>query len=139
MERRGSGLKNQMGLLSCSELPYRGRTCVYFYADIFFVILYNLNYNVLIEKVSIEDEKFLFLMRSMIDNLDINKNTKEKVTLLFAQIDFDGIFGRTGIMDVTGISVTAAGKLISYLKNNELIVPINGYGKGKYKFIVPKE
>ncbi len=34
-------------------------------------------------------------------------------------------------------SVTAAGNLISKLKAASLIVPVKGYGKGKYRFIEP--
>jgi phosphoglycerate/bisphosphoglycerate mutase len=36
-------------------------------------------------------------------------------------------------------SVTAAGNLITKLKNADLIEPVSGFGKGKYKFIAPKE
>lgn len=35
--------------------------------------------------------------------------------------------------------VSPAGKIIRKLKAAELIEPANGLGKGKYKFIVPKE
>lgn len=51
---------------------------------------------------------------------------------------FDGIFGRTDIMEITGLSITAAGNLLTNLKNAELITPVSGYGNGKYKFIEPK-
>ena len=36
-------------------------------------------------------------------------------------------------------SVTAAGNLSTKLKNADLIEPVSGFGKGKYKFIAPKE
>ena len=52
---------------------------------------------------------------------------------------FDGIFGRTDIMEITGLSITAAGNLLTNLKNAELITPVSGYGNGKYKFIEPKK
>ena len=41
--------------------------------------------------------------------------------------------------DITKDSVTAAGNLITKLKNADLIEPVSGFGKGKYKFIAPKE
>ena len=40
---------------------------------------------------------------------------------------------------ITKDSVTAAGNLITKLKNADLIEPVSGFGKGKYKFIAPKE
>lgn len=53
-------------------------------------------------------------------------------------MSFDGIFGRSDIMDIIGISITAAGNLITKLKDAGLIQAISGHGKGKYKFIEPR-
>ena len=50
----------------------------------------------------------------------------------------DGIFGRSDIAAITSDSVTAAGNLITKLKNADLIEAVSGFGKGKYKFRVPK-
>ena len=58
---------------------------------------------------------------------------------LFNQIGIDGIFGRTDIMEVVGISITAAGNLITKLKDAGLIQAVSGYGKGKYKFANPQQ
>ena len=44
----------------------------------------------------------------------------------------DGIFGRSDIAAITKDSVTAAGNLIT---NADLIEPVSGFGKGKYKFM----
>lgn len=54
-------------------------------------------------------------------------------------MDIDGVFGRSDIAVITNNSVTAAGNLITKLKNADLIEPVSGFGKGKYKFIYPKE
>ena len=51
----------------------------------------------------------------------------------------DCIFGRSDTADITKDSVTAAGNLITKLKSAGLIEAVSGYGKGKYKFIEPKE
>ena len=48
---------------------------------------------------------------------------------------FDRIFGRSDIAAITNVSVTAAGNLITKLKNAGLIESVNGFGKGKDKFI----
>ena len=91
------------------------------------------------EKVSFEREKVLFAqdnlsIQNAIDGLDSAKATKEKARLLFAQMEFNGIFGRSEIMSITGISITAAGNLITRLKKAGLIETVSGYGKGKYRF-----
>ena len=35
-------------------------------------------------------------------------------------------------------TASAAGNLITKLKNADLIEPVSGFGKGKYKFVSPK-
>ena len=57
---------------------------------------------------------------------------------LFVQMGIDSIFGRSDIMNVMGISTTAAGKLITKLKDVGLLQAVKGYGKGKYKFVNPQ-
>ncbi|MCD8315345.1 MAG: hypothetical protein LUD44_06930 [Firmicutes bacterium] len=96
------------------------------------------------EKVSIEEEKVLITSRNLsmqtaIDSLKAMKRTKENARKLFAYMEFDGMFGRTDIMEITGLSITAAGNLLTNLKSAELIAPVSGYGNGKYKFVIPKE
>ena len=51
----------------------------------------------------------------------------------------NGVFGRSDIAAIAKYSVTAAGNLITRLKNADLIEPVSGFGKGKYKFMAPKE
>ncbi len=147
MERRGSGFR---------KIKADYRRAVNYRSDIeplfrstptsFFVTLYNLNYNVPIEKVLIDPkkvlidgEKVLFThdnlsIQEAIDGLDFSKTTKAKAKLLFAQMEFNGIFGRNDIMNIAGISITAAGNLIIKLKKANLIEAVSGHGKGKYKF-----
>ena len=50
----------------------------------------------------------------------------------------DDVFGRSDIAAITKDSVTAAGNLITKLKNADLIEPVSGFGKGKYKFTPPE-
>lgn len=147
MERRGSGfrkIKNDY----LSSANYRPEFEPKFYSDIstFKVTLYNLNYsiddeNVLIDtkKVAFDDENALIdtekvAIEKVIDNLKVNKNTKEKVKIIFQTMQFDNIFGRKNIMEITKESATSAGNLITNLKKANLIVAVQGYGKGKYKF-----
>lgn len=146
MERRGSGFKK-------IKADYRPEVEPMFRSTptSFFATLYNLNYNVPIEKVlidpekiAVEDENVLIasdnlLIEAAIDSLNANKNTKENAKKLFAHMSFDGIFGRNDIMEIVNISITAAGNLINKLKEAELIESVTGQGKGKYKFVMTKE
>ena len=106
----------------------------------FFVILYNLNYNVPEKEVLIDPEKALIDLENIsihnsIDKLNANQATKEKANLLFEKMGFDKIFGRKEIMENINISITAAGNLLNHLKNAGLIKTVKGFGKGKYQFI----
>lgn len=74
-----------------------------------------------------------------IGGLNATQATIEKAKAVFANMGVDGIFGRSDVAAITNDSVTAAGNLINKLKNTKLIEPISGFGKGKYKFVAPKE
>ena len=96
------------------------------------------------EKVAVDGENVLItsenpLIEAVIDGLNANKNTTENAKKLFAHMSFDGVFGRNDIIDIVNISFTAAGNLINKLKEAELIKPVIGQGKGKYKFAEPKK
>ena len=108
--------------------------------------LYNLNYNVQVEKdtvdpervavedknVAIEDEKVAFTER--LNETKFSAPTREKICRLFETRGYTGIFGRTDVSSLSGESLTAAGNLIRKMKAYELIEPIGGHGKGKYRF-----
>ena len=152
MERQGSGFKKITDAYYSAH-NFRKELEPKFYSDFssFRVTLYNLNYNVPVEdvliikeKVSIGNENMLItspnlLMQAMIDRLTAKKGTKENIRKLFAEMGFDGVFGRSDIMQITGISITAAGNLITNLKKAELIISVSGFGNGKYQFIEPHE
>lgn len=151
MERQGSGFKKITEAYHAAY-NYRAELEPKFYSDAasFQVTLYNLNYGIsekmLIEpeKVAVDEEKVLIMpenlsIQNVIDGLNATKSTKGKARSLFSQMKFDGIFGRNDIMQITGISITAAGNLLNNLKKAGLIEAVSGYGKGKYKFIEPKE
>lgn len=148
MERRGSGFKKIKADYR-RAVNYRSEVEPLFRSTptSFFVTLYNLNYNIPVEKVltapekvAVDGEKVLITpehlsIQDAINGMKATKATKEKARILFAQMKFDGIFGRNDIMETLGISITAAGNLLNNLKNAGLIEAVSGYGKGKYKFI----
>ena len=140
MERQGSGFKKITETYRAAY-NYRADLEPKFYSDAgsFQVTLYNLNYGTAVStaKVSIEEENVA--IEVAIDRLNASQATIAKAKAVFTNMGIDGVFGRSDIAAITMDSVTAAGNLITKLKNADLIVPVSGFGKGKYKFIPPTE
>lgn len=78
-------------------------------------------------------------MEVAIDQLNASQGTIAKAKEVFANMGVDDVFDRSDIAALTKDSVTAAGNLIIKLKNADLIEPVSGFGKGKYKFVPPEE
>ena len=53
---------------------------------------------------------------------------------LFEKFGFDEVFGRSAVMELLGLKSSGASKLLSNLTHADIIGPVSGYGKGKYKF-----
>lgn len=147
MERQGSGFKKITETYRAAH-NYRDELEPKFYSDAssFQVTLYNLNYEATVNatKAAIEDENVAIAPDHLAIEVAINKLNASQATIakakaVFANMDIDGVFGRSDIAVITNNSVTAAGNLITKLKNADLIEPVSGFGKGKYKFIYPKE
>ena len=59
------------------------------------------------------------------------KNLRARLTSEFGT---EVYFGRTIVADITGLKSTRASELIKLLAGSEVIVPVTGHGKGKYRF-----
>ena len=154
MERQGSGFKKITETYRAAH-NYSDELEPKFYSDAssFQVTLYNLNYgtaastsNVTIEdkNVAIENENVAIENENVaievaMNQLNARQGTIAKAKAVFANMGVDGVFGRSEVATITKDSVTAAGNLIMKLKNADLIEPVSGFGKGKYKFMSPKE
>ena len=91
-------------------------------------------------KVTIDDENVAIVPENVaIEGLNVSQSTIEQAKADFANMGIDGGFGRSDIATITNGSATAAGNLITKLKNAGLIKAVSGYGKGKYKFVEPQE
>ena len=88
-------------------------------------------------KVTIDDENVA--IEVAIEGLNVSQSIIKKAKAVFANMGVDGVFGRSDITTITNGSVTAAGNLITKLKNAGLIKAVSGYGKGKYKFVELQE
>ena len=86
------------------------------------------------EKVDIENEKVD--IESMISAKDNEFSVKTMVHIhrLFDGFGFEGIFGRSAVMELLELKSSGASKLLSNLVQADIIEPVSGHGKGKYKF-----
>ena len=53
---------------------------------------------------------------------------------LFDKFGFDGVFGRSAVIELLELKNSGASKFLSNLLNADIIEPVSGHGKGKYKF-----
>ena len=93
------------------------------------------------EKVDIKNEK----VDIQTPKVDIGSVLSEKssgfsvkttvhIHRLFEKFGFDEVFGRSAVMELLGLKSSGASKLLSNLTQTDIIGPVSGYGKGKYKF-----
>ena len=85
-------------------------------------------------KVDIENEKVD--IESVLSEKGSNFSVKTTVHIhrLFEEFGFDEVFGRSAVMKLLELKGSGASKLLSNLVQAEIIEPVSGYGKGKYKF-----
>ena len=152
MERQGSGFKKITESYRAAH-NYRDELEPKFYSDAssFQVTLYNLNYGQTTDKTGDDSRKQAIdahetgdcsknqLIEQRINELNVTQTTKAHILTLFKVVGCERVFGRTDMSQILGITVSPAGEIIRKLKTEELIAPVSGYGKGKWKFIDPKE
>ena len=75
------------------------------------------------------------LVRANYTNLQKNLHeTTVHIHRLFEKFGFDEVFGRSAVMELLQLKSSGASKLISNLVQSDIIEPVSGHGKGKYKF-----
>ena len=65
---------------------------------------------------------------------DFSTKTSNHIRILFMRFGFDEIFGRNMVMELLNLKSSGASKFISALLQANIIEPVSGQGKGKYKF-----
>ncbi len=85
-------------------------------------------------KVDIQNKKVY--IESMLSERGKHFSAKTTVHIhrLFEKFGFDEIFGRSAIMELLELKASGASKLISNLIQFDIIEPVSGHGKGKYRF-----
>lgn len=86
------------------------------------------------EKVDIQDKKVdiesMFLQKTK----GFSVKTVCHIRRLFEKFGFDEVFGRGAVVELLELQNSSASKLISKLVRADIIEPVSGHGKGKYKF-----
>lgn len=86
------------------------------------------------EKVDIQDKKVDIEGILSEKGSNFSVKTTAHIHKLFNIFGFDEIFGRSAVMKLLELKCSGASKLLSNLVQADIIEPVHGYGKGKYKF-----
>lgn len=97
--------------------------------------------NIRVAKVDIQDKK-VDIQNKKVDILSVlaerggsfSIKTTVHIHRLFDKYGFDGVFGRSAVMEILELKESGASKLLSNLMQADIIEPVSGHGKGKYKF-----
>ena len=86
------------------------------------------------EKVDIQDPKVDIENVLSEKGSDFSIKTTVHIHRLFEKFGFDEVFGRSAVMELLELKGSGASKLLSDLVQADIIEPVSGHGKGKYKF-----
>ena len=86
------------------------------------------------EKVDIQDKKVDIESALSEKGSDFSVKTTIHIHRLFEKFGFDEVFGRSAVMELLELKGSGASKLLSNLVKADIIEPVSGHGKGKYKF-----
>ena len=86
------------------------------------------------EKVDIHDRKVDIESVLSEKGSDFSVKTMIHIRRLFEKYGFGEVFGRSAVMEVLELKGSGASKLLSNLVQADIIEPVSGHGKGKYKF-----
>ena len=85
-------------------------------------------------KVDIRDKKVDIESLLFEKSSDFSAKTTIHIHRLFEKFGFDEVFGRSAVMELLELKGSGASKLLSNLVQADIIEPVSGHGKGKYKF-----
>ncbi len=85
-------------------------------------------------KVDIQDGKVDIESVLSEKGRDFSEKTNAHIHKLFEKFGFEEIFGRSTVMELLELKGSGTSKLLSKLRQANIIEPVSGYGKGKYRF-----
>ena len=65
---------------------------------------------------------------------NFSDKNKEYIKNLYDKFNFDSVFGRKEVMEVTKLKTSRASEIIKEMLVHQIIEKVEGHGKGKYKF-----
>ena len=86
------------------------------------------------EKVDIQERKVDIESVLSKKGSDFSVKTTVHIHRLFEKFGVDEVFGRSAVMELLELKGSGASKLLSNLVQADIIEPVSGHGKGKYKF-----
>ena len=85
-------------------------------------------------KVDIESAKVDIENRLKSFSSSISQKTIQHAVEIYSKCGKDDCFGRTIVEEITGLKSSGSSKLIKLLLESDVITPVTGHGKGKYRF-----
>lgn len=113
------------GLLSASKVDIRGEK----------VDIQGGKVDIQGRKVDIQTSKVD--IHTMLAEKKFSGKTISHIEKLFEIYGFQDIFGRGSVGEILGIKPSGASKLLAKMVQAEIVEPVSGYGKGKYRFKKP--
>ncbi len=86
------------------------------------------------KKVDIQDKKVDIESVLSEKGKDFSIKTAVHIRRMFEKFGYDEVFGRSAITELLDLKNSSVSKLLSNLVQADIIEPVSGYGKGKYKF-----
>ena len=87
------------------------------------------------EEVDIQSAKVDIRNKMLSYSSAISEKTIQHALAIFLKCGRDAYFGRTVVESITGLKASGASKLIKLLRDCNVIEPVSGHGKGKYRFL----
>lgn len=87
------------------------------------------------EKVDIQAQKVDIENRLLQKAVNFSDKTVSHIQKMVETFGFDEIFGRNTVAELLDLRSSSVSKLFSKLVKAEIIEPVSGYGKGKYRFV----
>ena len=85
-------------------------------------------------KVDIQDKKVDIESVLSEKGKDFSIKTAVHIRRMFEKFGYDEVFGRSAVIELLDLKNSSASKFLSNLVQADIIRPVPGYGKGKYKF-----
>lgn len=86
------------------------------------------------KKVDISNEKVDIESALLEKGNGFSIKTTVHIHRLFEKFGFGEVFGRSAVMELLELKGSGASKFLSNLVQADIIEPVSGHGKGKYKF-----